>query len=108
MQRTSLDCRRKEIDFHDWSTKKRAYQIFKYILTILRLLNNMKRDFTIVIEQGEDGYFISDVVELPGCHSQAKTLNELIKRTKEAFSLYLEVTKDLQTEKFVGIQKVEV
>ena len=68
----------------------------------------MSREFTITIEQGEDRYFVSDVIELPGCHTQAKTLDELIKRTKEAISLYLEVEKDIEPEKFIGIQKVEV
>ncbi|MBI2110556.1 type II toxin-antitoxin system HicB family antitoxin [Candidatus Woesearchaeota archaeon] len=45
--------------------------------------------FNVVIEQGEDGYLISDVVELPGCHTQAKTMDELLERTKEAITLYL-------------------
>ena len=45
--------------------------------------------FNVIIEQGEDGYFISEVVGLPGCHTQAKTYDELIKRTKEAIKLYL-------------------
>lgn len=48
----------------------------------------MAREFNIIIEQGEDGYLISEVVELPGCHTQAKSYDELIKRTKEAISLY--------------------
>ena len=49
----------------------------------------MAEKFNVVVEQGEDGYLISDVVELPGCHTQAKTHDELIKRTKEAISLIL-------------------
>ena len=43
--------------------------------------------FNLIIEKGEDGYFISEVVELPGCHTQAKSIDELIKRTKEAIKL---------------------
>jgi len=50
-------------------------------------------DFNIIIEKGEDGYLISEVIELPGCHTQAKNFNELIKRTKEAISLCLESGK---------------
>ncbi len=49
----------------------------------------MVQKFTVIIEQGEDGYLVSEVVELPGCHTQAKTYDELLKRTKEAISLYL-------------------
>lgn len=43
--------------------------------------------YNAVIEQGEDGYLISSVIELPGCHTQAKSYDELMKRTKEAISL---------------------
>jgi len=48
----------------------------------------MAQTFNIIVEQGEDGYLISEVVELPGCHTQAKTYDELLKRTKEAISLF--------------------
>ena len=68
----------------------------------------MTRKFTVVVEQGEDGYLISEVVELPGCHTQAKGYDELMKRTKEAISLYLEV-KPIEIEtKFLGLQQIEV
>ena len=53
----------------------------------------MVKNFNMIIEQGEDGYLISEVVELPGCHTQAKTFDELVKRTKEAISLCLKSRK---------------
>ena len=65
-------------------------------------------DFNIIIEKGQDGYLISEVIELPGCHTQAKTMDELIRRTKEAISLYLSVEKRKIRGNFVGIQKIEV
>ena len=69
----------------------------------------MEKKFHVVIEQGEDGYLISDVVELPGCHTQAKTMDELLGRTKEAISLYLKCKKPLENEvKFLGLQQVEI
>ncbi len=69
----------------------------------------MTHKFTILIEEGEDGYLISEVLELPGCHTQAKTLDELMKRTKDAVSLYLEATKDHVIEdKFIGIQQLKI
>ena len=46
--------------------------------------------FDILIEKGEDGYFIGSVPELPGCHTQAKSIKELNVRMKEAIELYLE------------------
>lgn len=67
----------------------------------------MEKEFTVVIEEGEDGYLISEVVELPGCHTQAKSLDKLIERTKEAISLCLEVGQKVE-EKFIGVQKVKV
>jgi predicted RNase H-like HicB family nuclease len=53
----------------------------------------MAKDFTVVIEEGEDGYLISEVLELPGCHTQAKTLDELMKRTKEAVNANLPASR---------------
>jgi predicted RNase H-like HicB family nuclease len=71
----------------------------------------MKKEYTMVIEQDEDGIYVASVPELEGCHTQAKTLDELRERIKEAIELYLEVESDLIHEmplNFVGIQKVEV
>ncbi|MBI2972050.1 MAG: type II toxin-antitoxin system HicB family antitoxin [Candidatus Aenigmarchaeota archaeon] len=69
----------------------------------------MVREFNVIIEEGEDGYLISEVVELPGCRTQSKTLDELMKRTKEAISLYLKSKKDVEiTERFIGVQKLKV
>ncbi|MBS3169763.1 type II toxin-antitoxin system HicB family antitoxin [Candidatus Woesearchaeota archaeon] len=69
----------------------------------------MGQKFTVIVEQGEDGYLISEVVELPGCHTQAKTYEKLIERTKEAISLYLEAqgTSEVKS-KFLGLQQVEI
>ena len=69
----------------------------------------MTEKFTIIIEQGEDGYLISDVVELPGCHTQAKTVDELMVRTKEAILLYIDVEKPSEIKsKFLGLQQIEL
>jgi predicted RNase H-like HicB family nuclease len=69
----------------------------------------MKRHYNVIIEQDEDGYYIGLVPELPGCHTQAKSLDKLRERIKEAIELYLEVEKDAPEElNFIGIQKVEV
>ena len=47
------------------------------------------RSFNVLVEQDEDGWFISEVLELSGCHTQAKTLEGLMNRTKEAINLCL-------------------
>ena len=68
------------------------------------------KDFNVIIEEGEDGYLISEVIELPGCHTQAKSMDELLKRTKEAIMLYLECQeKPVEVmKKFIGLQKIAV
>ena len=69
----------------------------------------MKKEFNVIIEQGQDGYLISEVVELPGCHTQAKSLDQLIERTKEAIVLYLKCEPEVKLhEKFLGLQKITV
>ena len=69
----------------------------------------MPKKFTVIIEKGEDGWYISQVVELPGCHTQGKTIDQLVERTKEAISLYLKSTKDKEIySKFVGFLQIEV
>lgn len=61
-----------------------------------RLAVTSQREFHVTIEKGEDGYYVASVVELPGCHTQAKTLNELNRRIREVVELYLEAEgKDL-------------
>lgn len=45
--------------------------------------------FTVIVEQDEEGYFVGTVPELRGCHSQAKSLDVLMKRIAEAISLCL-------------------
>ncbi|MBF0568668.1 MAG: type II toxin-antitoxin system HicB family antitoxin [Nitrospirae bacterium] len=51
----------------------------------------MEREFTVIIEQDEEGFFIASVPELKGCHTQAKSLDALVERIKEAIQLCLEV-----------------
>ncbi len=69
----------------------------------------MKDIYNVLIEQDEDGWFVSEVVGLPGCHTQAKSLDELIERTKELIVEYLEAKKGRRMqEKFIGLQQIEV
>ncbi len=51
----------------------------------------MRREFNILIEQDEDGVFVASVPELHGCHTQARSLDELMIRIREAIELCLEV-----------------
>ena len=66
--------------------------------------------FSVVIERDEDGYYIASVPELLGCHTQARTLDELTGRVKEAIELYLEAegTKAEGKIELIGVQFIEV
>lgn len=67
----------------------------------------MTREFNVVIELDEDGYFVASVPALRGCHTQAKSLDVLMKRIKEAIELCLEVEEPVSNQ-FVGVQRVAV
>ena len=67
------------------------------------------RKYTIVIEKDEEGWLVSEVVELPGCHTQAKTMDSLLERTKEAIKAYIKSEEEPEiSEQFVGVQQIEV
>jgi predicted RNase H-like HicB family nuclease len=68
----------------------------------------MKREYNVIIERDSDGYYVGDVPSIKGCHTQAKSLDELIVRIKEVIELCLEVEQDYIQNEFVGIQKVLV
>lgn len=68
-----------------------------------------KYNFTILFEKDEDGTYVVSVPALPGRHTQAKTLEELYPRIREAIELCLEVRKeDVPQNEFIGVQQLEV
>jgi predicted RNase H-like HicB family nuclease len=69
----------------------------------------MKQEFSVIIEQDKEGYFVATVPELRGCHTQAKSLDALMKRVREAIELCLEAQgEQARLTRFVGMQRVEV
>ena len=74
-----------------------------------RFFAAMPKKYTVVIERDEDGWLVSEVVGLPGCHTQAKTTDELLARTREAIRAYLQSDERPEiSEEFVGVQQIEV
>ena len=68
-----------------------------------------QREFHVAVEKGEDGYYTATVLELPGCHTQARQLDELDNRVKEVIELYLEAEgKSLAIPEFIELKKVRV
>jgi predicted RNase H-like HicB family nuclease len=69
----------------------------------------MARQFDVVVERDSEGYFVASVPALAGCHTQARSLDDLMERIKEAIQLCLEVEDiDAQQLDFVGVQRVTV
>lgn len=67
----------------------------------------MKREFNVVIEKDEDGYFVATVPGLRGGHTHARSLDVLMRRIQEAIELCLEVESPSPAE-FVGVQRVAI
>ena len=68
-----------------------------------------KREFSVIVERDEEGYYVASVPELPGCHTQARSLDKLIDRVREAIELCLEVDRNVRaTTEFIGVQRVAV
>lgn len=68
-----------------------------------------KHEFSVIVERDQEGYYVASVPALRGCHTQARSLDKLIERVKEAIELCLEVEEDVPaTTEFVGVQRVAV
>ena len=70
----------------------------------------MRNAYTVVIEKDEDGYYVGSVPTLPGCHTQAASMDQLLGRMREAIELWIEVEsvdgpKPLD---LVGVQRITV
>ena len=69
----------------------------------------MTHQFNVVVEQDAEGNFVASVPTLPGCHTQARSLDELMSRIREAIELCLEEQGDSpEPLDFVGVQRVTV
>lgn len=69
----------------------------------------MLRQFDVVIERDEEGFYVASIPQLPGCHTQARSLDTAIERIKEAATLCLELEGAPTTGlEFVGIQRITI
>jgi predicted RNase H-like HicB family nuclease len=69
----------------------------------------MAREFSVLIERDAEGYYVASVPALRGCHTQAKSLDELMARIREAVELCLEDHGEtVEPLDFVGVQKITV
>ena len=75
------------------------------------LMDKKVREFSVVILEDESGGYIALVPELPGCHTQGDSLDEVLRNVKEAIELYLETLseeekRELLSRRVVGLQRV--
>lgn len=69
----------------------------------------MTQQFDVVVEKDSEGFFVASVPALPGCHTQARSLDELMARVREAIELCLEVEGvPAEPLDFIGVQRVTI
>ena len=69
----------------------------------------MTQQFDVVVEKDSAGFFVASVPALPGCHTQARSLDELMLRIREAIELCVELQgQTFERLDFVGVQRVTV
>jgi len=66
-------------------------------------------NFTVLIEQGEDGAYIATVPTLKSCYTQADNIPDLLEKIREVVLLCLEMEGELPPpSRFVGVQQMEI
>jgi predicted RNase H-like HicB family nuclease len=69
----------------------------------------MSGDFHVVVERDAEGFYVASVPRLPGCHTQARTREELTERIQEAIELWLEVEGQPSEQlDFVEVQQIHI
>jgi len=69
----------------------------------------MSQEFDVIIEQDAEGWLVASVPALPGCHTQARSQDELLERIREAIRACLEEQGEPPAQlAFIGIQRVRV
>ena len=53
----------------------------------------MAKKYHVFIRKGEDGFYVIECLDLPGCISQGKTREEALANIQEAIQPYLETLK---------------
>ena len=67
------------------------------------------RDLNVLVERDRDGFYVASVPSLKGCHTQARSLDELMERIREAAELCLEVQgEEVDDLEFVGVQRLTI
>jgi predicted RNase H-like HicB family nuclease len=69
----------------------------------------MTRQFDVLIERDEEGMYVASVPQLPGCHTDANSIDELMVEIREAIQLYLEAEGAERSKlEFIDIRRVTI
>jgi len=72
----------------------------------------MRPSYTMIVERDPDsGWLVGEVVELPGCYTQAADLRSLERNIREAVKAYLKAKPKSgrgRSPSFVGTWRIEV
>lgn len=49
-------------------------------------------EFTVVIEQDEEGAYIAKVPDISGCYTQGKTLQQVLERVEDAIEVCIDAS----------------
>ncbi len=70
---------------------------------------SLARQFDVIIERDSEGYFVASVPQIPACHTQGRSLDEVTERIREAIELCLEIEGAPQEDlEFIGIQRITI
>jgi predicted RNase H-like HicB family nuclease len=62
----------------------------------------------IIIEKGKDGYYVAECPILPGCYTQGRTLDEVLKNIREVIKLILEEKKNKNLIKKLNLEELTI
>ena len=79
-----------------------------YGFSISIFMTVTQKEFYVLIERDEDGYYIGEVPQLKACYSQGETIDELMKNIKEVIELCMEEESEESSSEFVGIHKIVI
>ena len=66
-------------------------------------------EYNVIIEKDEEGLYVASVPEIQSCHTQGKTVSQVLERIREAIEVCLEADgEQIKPMKFIGIQKIEM
>jgi predicted RNase H-like HicB family nuclease len=73
----------------------------------VRRTRRARQEYSVLVERDADGWYVATVPELRGCHTQARSLDQLMRRVREAIAACRDAV-GAPTAEFIGVQRVAV